>query len=495
MKQAATRIDPYDFDIEVSESIDLDAVTAGQFESETGGETGDEIGDDAGAGSLTRMMDTIAAEAEAEAEAETAAGLGAEQHALPPEAADPDLDDATIDALDSARIPHINIDVYYETDGFAQVWDRTGRDRHMATTTLRHAAGGFRQAVRSYARSKTPDLIILETCEDENGLELQLDALAEVCDPDTRLILVGHCNDIGLYRRLIDMGVSNYLVWPIAAPDLITAISDVFAEPGHEKIGRVTAVIGAKGGVGASSVAQNLALDMSVATDHDVLLVDMDTSFGTASMNLDVEPNQGLVEIVDQAERLDAAILDRVLIKRGAHLNLLSTTPSLESDLDIDEFAVEKLLDVAASHIAHIVLDLPHTWSPWMRRAMAIADRTLVVATPEICCLRNAATLMTQLKALRPNDLPPTLVINQVGMPGRQEMTQREIVSVLKAEGITMIPYDAKTFNKAASTGKMLAEVAPKRPVVRAIASLKDKILTRQNTKAKRARRRRRLFG
>lgn len=374
--------------------------------------------------------------------------------------------------LDWVRIPHITIEVFRETDSFCDVWERAAEDRRLISATTESFPGGFPAAIKRYATEKTPNLIIVETGSVDDVLEHDTDALAEVCDAGTALIVIGHHNDIGLYQRMLSMGVSNYLVHPMSVSSIISAISEVYREPGKEKIGRVTAVIGAKGGVGASTVAQNLAFVSANASQADVMLVDLDLSFGTASLTLDVEPNQGLSELIDQAERLDAAMLDRVLIKRGMHLTLLSSVPSLENDRQLDSFAIEKLLDVAGTHIPHTVLDLPHTWSEWTRRALIGADNVLVVATPELGCLRNATSLLAQLRAMRPNDGRPHLVLNQTDMPRRQEIPAQEIANILKVRPMATIPHDPKLFSLATSKARMVAEVGARKPVGRAFEQI-----------------------
>jgi pilus assembly protein CpaE len=384
------------------------------------------------------------------------------------------LDESAEDvgSLDQVRIPHITIDVFRETDAFASVWSRASEDRRMVSTTTRIHEGGFPAAIRKYTQERTPELIIVETDSSDDVLEMEVDSLAEVCDPNTNLIIVGHRNDIALYQKLLNMGVANYMVYPVTIASIISAISEVYREPGKEKIGKVTAVIGAKGGVGASSIAQNLALEFAEASKADVLLVDLDLSFGTSSLNLDIEANQGLSELIDQAERIDVAMLDRVLVKRGMHLNLVSSMPSLQNHRQIDEFTVERLLDVATTHIPEIVLDLPHGWTDWVRRSVVAADRVVVVATPELGCLRNATAMMNELKSMRPNDKPPHLVLNQVGMPRRQEITTTDIEQVLKIQPMASVPFDAKIFSQTAAAGKMVAELGRKKPVAKAYGQI-----------------------
>lgn len=414
----------------------------------------------------------------------------------PPPFADQGAPDAEAACdLSGIRIPHINIHVFRETDAFAETWDRASRDRRMINATTTIFEDGFLGAIQKYTVESTPNVIIVETDSTEDILEFQTDTLAEVCDPGTELIVVGHRNDISLYQKLLSMGVSNYIVYPVTISSIITAIHEIYRSTEQVRIGKIHAVVGAKGGVGASTLAQNVALEMAQATCSEVLLIDMDLCFGTASLNLDVEANQGLRELVDQADKVDAAMLDRVLIKHGSYLNLLGAMPNLVNDRELDPFSVEQILNAAGAHMPNVVLDLPHGWSEWMRRALQASDRVMVVSTPEIGALRNAATMMSQLAGMRPNDRAPALVLNQAGMPGRQEISPHDIDRILKIKPTATIPFDAKLVSKAASQGKMLGDVGPRRPINRAIKSLAQSLVERSVPNAKAPPRKRRLFG
>ena len=387
----------------------------------------------------------------------------------------PESPDEAVD-LESIRIPHISIDVFRETDAFMGVWERAIADRRTVSTNTNIHEGGFPAAVKHYTTERTPDLIVIETDADETVLEIETDLLAEVCDPNTRLIVVGHKNDINLYQKLLNLGVSNYLVFPVTVTSIISAISEIYREPGQEKIGKITAVIGAKGGVGSSTIAQNIAQQIAGQAPTDVLLVDLDLVFGTSALNLDIEPNQGLRELIDQSDRVDSAMLDRVLIKRGLNFNLLGCTPSLESDRMLSEEAVSAILDVASTHIPHIVLDIPHVWSDATKTALRMADRVYVVSTPELSCLRNAAAFFNQLKTMRPNDEMPGLILNQVGIPRRQEISAKEVNKILKIQPAAVIPFDARTFNIAEAAGKLICECAARKPFAKAITDIAKQI-------------------
>ena len=397
--------------------------------------------------------------------------------------------------LDNVRIPHVVIHVFRETEAFAQTWERAARDRRLVSATTSVHEGGMRAAIRKYSSEPTPDLIVVETAASEDILQHDTDALAEVCEPGTQLIMVGHRNDITLYQKLLGMGVANYMVYPVTVESVIAAISEVYRKPGAEKIGKIHAVIGARGGVGASTVAQNVARELAEGQGSDVLLVDMDLHFGSASLNLDVEPNQGLIEVIDQAERLDVAMLDRVLIKRGMHLNLLGTAPGLETDRDFDAASVERLLDIAGMHIPNTVLDIPHVWTDWVKLALTAADTVTIVSTPELGSLRNATTMVTQLAAMRPNDRAPHLVLNQVGMLRREEIGPQDVMSILKITPLATIPHDPRMFSRAASQGKLVSELGRRRPTSLAFGTIAEALNPSARTTADAGRRRRRRRG
>lgn len=387
-------------------------------------------------------------------------------------------DEETCD-LAGIRIPHIKIDVFRETDAFAETWERASRDRRMISTSTTLYPDGFLGAIRKYTVEQTPNLIIVETDSTEDILEFQTDSLAEVCDAGTELIVVGHRNDIALYQKLLAMGVSNYIVYPVTISSIIAAINEVYREPERTRIGRVHAIVGSKGGVGSSTVAQNLAHEMAEGNQSEVLLIDMDLCFGTASLNLDVEANQGLRELIEQSDRVDGAMLDRVLVKRGANLNLLGAVPALVNEPDPAPDCIEKILNVAAMHVPNVVLDLPHAWNAWIQRALVAADRVVIVSTPELCALRNAASMMNELKGMRPNDAAPRLVLNQTRLPGRPEITAREIDKILEISPSMELPYDGKAIGRALSSGKMLRDVGSRRPIAKRIKALSETLSKR----------------
>jgi pilus assembly protein CpaE len=122
--------------------------------------------------------------------------------------------------------------------------------------------------------------------------------------------------------------------------------------------------------------------------------------------------------------------------------------------------------------VPSVVVDVPNMWAPWIKYTLVHADDVVITATPELASLRNAKNLIDLLKQARPNDRPPRLVLNQVGVPKRPEIPVAEFAKALGVEPSVVIAYDPQTFGTAASNGQMLADVAPKSKAAEAVAAL-----------------------
>jgi pilus assembly protein CpaE len=218
------------------------------------------------------------------------------------------------------------------------------------------------------------------------------------------VVVLGKLNDIVLYRQLIARGVSEYLVAPFGVVDFVQAISHLFVVPGAKPLGRVIAVVGAKGGVGASTVAHNLAWNLASVTEMATVIADFDLAFGTAGLDYNQDPPQGVADAVFAPERVDSVLVDRLLSKCGEHLNLLAAPAALDRTLDFSETSFDSLLDAMRASTPWIVLDVPHVWSGWARRILVSADDVIVVASPDLANLRNTKNLIDNIKSARLHD-------------------------------------------------------------------------------------------
>ncbi len=362
---------------------------------------------------------------------------------------------------DAISIPRIAIHFFPENDGTLQVCDTAALDRRMSRAQSIVRRGGVDEAVAAYEQEPTPSLIIVETNARGPDIMDQLSRLAEVCDASTKVVVIGQHNDISLYRELMRAGVSDYLVAPVQPLQLIRVIGGLFTDPEAPFAGRTIAFIGARGGAGSSALAHNFAYNLSESMQTNTVIADYDLPFGTAGLDFNQDPLQGMAEALNEPDRLDATLLDRMLTKCSERLSLFSAPASLDQDYLADEEAYEEVTRKVRSVAPFIVLDLPHLWTPWLKKALISADDVVIVATPDLASLRNAKNLIDLLKTFRPNDNPPKLVLNQVDMPGRPEIPLKDFTAALGLVPVCAIPFDPKLFGQASNNAQMIAELAP----------------------------------
>jgi pilus assembly protein CpaE len=356
-------------------------------------------------------------------------------------------------------VPRISLQAFCETPEVAAMIQEAIGDRRMDKAHVKVHMGGAAAAVEAYQSSPTPNVIAIEAGAERADLLSHLDKLAEYCDPGTKVIVTGRINDIILYRDLMARGVSEYLVAPFSVMDFVRALSHLYNQPGADPVGRLIAVSGVKGGVGASTIAHNLA--WSIARDLDVatVVVDMDLAFGTAGLDFNQDPPQGIAEAVYAPDRLDANLIDRLLSKCSEKLSILAAPATLDRMYDFQETSFDGILDILRSTVPCIVLDVPHMWTSWSRRMLVGADEVVLVAAPDLANLRNAKNILDTLRAARPNDIKPRLILNGVGVAKRPEISIKDFAKAVELEPSIIIPHDAKLFGTAANNGQMIAEV------------------------------------
>jgi pilus assembly protein CpaE len=222
----------------------------------------------------------------------------------------------------------------------------------------------------------------------------------------------------------------------------------------------VVAVVGAKGGVGASTIAHNISWAIARDIGISSVVADLDLAFGTAGLDFNQDPPQGIADAVYSPDRIDTAFIDRLLSKCTEHLSLLAAPATLDRVYDFDAEAFDPVFDTLRSTVPCIVLDVPHVWTGWSRRILVSADDILVVAAPDLANLRNAKNLLDLLRAARPNDRRPIYCLNQVGMPKRPEIKPADFARALESDPIATIPFEPAVFGAASNNGQMIAEVS-----------------------------------
>ncbi len=359
-----------------------------------------------------------------------------------------------------APAPRVSIQAFCVSAETAASIQAAAEDRRMAKAHLRVQMGGSAAAVEAYRNSPTPNVIVIETDGKGDDILDALDELAEVCDEGTRVVVIGRFNDIAHYRELIRRGVSDYLMAPVRPIDMVAAICGLFSAPDAKPVGRVLAVVGSRGGVGASTVAHNVAWSIACDLSLDSVVADLDLAFGTAGLDYNQDPPQGVADAVFSPDRVDTAFIDRLLSKCTDHLSLLAAPATLDRVYDFTAEAFDPVFDALRASVPCVVLDVPHVWTAWTRRVLIGADDILIVAAPDLANLRNAKNLIDLLRSARPNDRRPLYCLNQVGVPKRPEIKPADFAKALEEDPAAVIPFEPGVFGTASNNGQMIAEVA-----------------------------------
>jgi pilus assembly protein CpaE len=361
-----------------------------------------------------------------------------------------------------AQVPRINIHTFCDNQQTAEAMQAAAMDRRMSKAHVTIQLGGIPAAVQVYQSQPTPNLLVVESRGTRDQVMGELGHLAQVCQPTTKVVVIGHLNDVILYRELIKQGISEYMVAPINHMAFIESVANMYHDPKSEPLGKVYAFVGAKGGVGSSTIAHNIAWLMSKNHALETVITDLDLAFGTAGLNFNQDAMGGMLDALGQPDRVDTTLLDRLLTKLGDKLSLLSGPGGVDRDLNIESHAIDTILGVIRQSVPAVVVDVPNMWAPWIKYTLLHADDVIITSTPELASLRNTKNLIDFLKASKPNDRLPRLIINQVGVAKRPEIPAADFAKAVGVEPSLVIPHDPQSFGTAQSNGRMIMEVAPK---------------------------------
>ena len=358
-------------------------------------------------------------------------------------------------------------------------------DRRLKNVSMDVFEGGVPAAIQYYVNETTPNLLIIESAGDPRQLLSELDQLAEYCDENIRVLVLGQTNDIRLYRELMRRGVSEYLVAPVDPVQLIRSIANLFADPEAPFTGKTVAITGVKGGVGASSIAHNLAWALSERCKVNSTLVDLDLNFGTTGLDFNQDTAATIADALMSPDRFDDAVMGRLITKATDRLSLFTAPATLDRTYNLDPETYVRVLEQVRGSVPFVVLDLPHIWSDWFKSTVISADELVIVAGPDLASLRNGKNLIDFLKAARPNDNPPKLILNMVGLPKRPEIPAKDFGQAIGVEPSLVLPFDAQLFGTAANNGQMIFDVAPESKVAQGLDQLAALLTGREVQKEK----------
>lgn len=352
----------------------------------------------------------------------------------------------------------VTIDAFALTPDVAEVMKTVRDDRSFAKARMEVYPGGLAAAIAYYRDKPSPQVIVVEEEDDDATLLIRLEDLAEVCEPGTRVIVIGNLNDIKLYRTLMGSGVSEYLLRPVAPRQLVDAVAALFADPTASPKGRLVVFWGARGGAGASTLAQNLAWAMGRGQAEAAVYVDLDLAFGTSLLSFNLDAKQHAAEALANPERLDAVLLERFLVAYDDGLKVLASAGEIRQCPPVTFEAVDRLLDLACRMAPVVVVDLPHLWADWTEHLLVVADEVVVVAAPDLASLRDTKALLDVLSTRRGEGAAARLVVNKIDAYKKTQLSPKDFEETLGVKPALKLPFEPQLFGQAANNGQMLAE-------------------------------------
>jgi pilus assembly protein CpaE len=336
--------------------------------------------------------------------------------------------------------------------------------------------GGIREATRALGEQRSPRLLVV----DLTGIELALSAvneLAEVCEPGVTVIAIGDQNDVGLFRDLINNGVSDYLVKPIAPAllqkSLLNVVESATQGRPSDRLGRLVAVAGARGGVGTTTLATGVAWTIAHRRRRRVALVDLDLQFGTVALALDLEPSPGLREALMHPGRIDGLFVDRAMIKQSDTLYVLSGEESLGDPLVPDIAALDLLLKELRSKFHYAVVDLPRQISPATQHILQAASSLVLVTDLSLAGMRDTLRQLAMMPAANAA-CQVTVVANRAGEYREGEIARKEFEAAVGRSIDFVVPFDARSVAAATNVGRPVADDRGK--VASAILQITEKV-------------------
>lgn len=438
----------------------LASETEAEFDAEDSGETG---------------VEEVTAESVLADSAALAAMAGVTGAVEGEDEAEPYADDAMEN--DHRPVPRINIHAFCETDRTCALMEKVANDRRLSKAHVNIFMGGVKKASRHYQQEVTPNLVILETSAGGQAFLDGLNRLAEVCDPSTNVIVTGGINDIRLYRELLERGIRDYIVNPRQPIHLIRAISEIYADPSAPPVGRNVVFVGARGGVGSSTLCHSVGWALSEELQSDSIILDFDLAFGTAGLDFEQDPSQGLTEALEAPERLDDVLLDRLLQKCTDRLSLFTAPNLLDRSYDLPADSYESVLEIVRKAAPNVLIDMPHVWTSWSMSIIQSADEIVLTTTPDLASFRNAKNIIEAIKDARANDAPPLLVINQAGVPKRPEIPVEQFVEALEIEPFAVINWDPVLFGNAATNAEALTVADDKSKAAEAVRQVAARLI------------------
>ena len=323
--------------------------------------------------------------------------------------------------------------------------------------------GGLRNAIQSLSVSASPNILLVDLSESGDPLN-DINSLAEVCEPGTVVIAIGQVNDVRLYRDLLASGIHDYLLKPLSATalrDSLNQAQTVFSAPRTGEAEAVkshvsTAIVGTRGGVGASTLATSLSWYFAANKHLSTALLDLDIHFGTGALALDLEPGRGLTDAIDNPSRIDGLFIERAMIRAHDNLAILSAEAPINSPLMTDGAAFLQLEEEFRQAFEMTVVDLPRNMLINFPHLLNEVNAIVLAAEMSLASARDTIRILSWLKTNAPHS--QVIVVANKVQPGMAEISKTDFEASIERKIDISIPFDQKAATNAAKLGKTFVD-------------------------------------
>lgn len=380
----------------------------------------------------------------------------------------------------SILLPGAAVDLFLKDRATIEAARALADDWRFARVKITVHEGEVETAIRAYAQSSSPDIIMVETDTTDGSFIGRLGELSGSCNSGTSAIVIGPVNDVNLYRSLTAMGVSDYLVFPVPQDTL----GEVIAQTLIEKLGasgsRLIAVVGAKGGVGASAIAQAIGWTSAEMLEQKTILLDGAGAWSALGVGLGFEPVASTAEVVKAAAAKDSDSLRRMINQVSERFFALATgtEPMLDMPAQIAQF--EEVINMAVGSYPVVIVDLSAAVPSLKKMVLTRAHETIVVSTPTLSSLRLARSLMQEIKKLHGGQGQNIdLVINMQGLAPGKEVAKGDMKAALEVEPAASLPFDPKLFVGAENEGRKISSDKTGQEILQKLLPLIQKIVNK----------------
>ncbi|MCP4395034.1 MAG: AAA family ATPase [Alphaproteobacteria bacterium] len=358
-------------------------------------------------------------------------------------------------------IYRVKIDAFITTEETKSALLEAHENRKLIRSELNILKGSLSEAPSYYKDKSTPQILIVEETGDDEKMIIDLERLADVCEPTTHVIIIGKLNDISLYRKLMNEGISSYLLTPVSPSQILDTFDEILEDPESRPKGKLFSFYGVRGGVGSSTLAHNCAWTLAqLQKDKNVALIDTDLIFGTASIDYNVDTKRSIIDALSQHSRLDSILLEKFMVKYDENLMILGSPGNFRGKMDFSLDAFEKVIDLVREMATYVILDLPHEWNEWVEQMLINSDETIMVARPDLACFRNLKNTKEEIQKRRGKDNPIQLVLNFYDQYKKTQLLPKEIHEKLDTFPAAVFNFDT-VFGDAATNGQMVGEFEP----------------------------------